>query len=237
MTELQNLYRLQQVDLQVEQLQKELKTLPVIAAFQQLQNKTLAAKKGVMETENKLKDCKKLIRHLEFDLQQIEAEQKDIQAVLYGGSSHKAKELASLEKKAGRLRREQTELEEKLLAALETKEALEQALPEAREKYKILYNKLLVLQKSGNAEIHELKSRLARLQAEREALLAQISENLLAEYKKRRAQYQGKPLARIENDICSGCRVVISFAVQRSLQQFPGNTYCENCGRLLVPRE
>ena len=50
MTELQNLYRLQQVDLQVEQLQKELKTLPVIAAFQQLQNKTLAAKKGVMET-------------------------------------------------------------------------------------------------------------------------------------------------------------------------------------------
>ncbi|NLM46068.1 MAG: hypothetical protein GX200_04625 [Firmicutes bacterium] len=237
MTELQKLYRLQQVDLQAEQLQKELKTLPVIAAFQQLQNETAAAKKTVTETENRLKDCEKLIKHLEFDLQQIEAEQKDIQAELYGGSGHKAKELASLEKKAGKLGREKAELEEKLLSAMETKEALEQALPEAWEKYKKLHAELLALHKSGNEKIHELKSRLAGLQAEREALTAQISENLLAEYKKRRAQYQGKPLARIENDICSGCRVVISFTVKRSLQQFPGNTYCENCGRLLVPSE
>ncbi|HHX73384.1 MAG TPA: hypothetical protein GX699_00575 [Firmicutes bacterium] len=236
MTELQNLYRLQQADLQVEQLQKELKSLPVIAAFQQLQNEAVAAKKAVTEAENRLKDCKKKIRRLEFDLQQVEAEQKNIQAELYGGG-HKAKELASLEKKAGTLKREQAGLEEKLLAAMDTKEALEQELPEVRKKYKKLYGKLLALQKSGNAEIHELKSRLARLQEEQETLKAQISETLLAEYRKRRAQYRGKPLAYIENDICCGCRVVISFTVKRSLQQSPDNTYCENCGRLLVPRE
>lgn len=235
MGELHDLYKLQQVELELESLQKTLKMLPVFAEFKQLKATTADAKEALGWAETKLVEQEKRIRRLELDLQQTEAEQQAAQNQLFSSSSKSSKELEQLEKRSDALGREYLEKEEMLLLAMEGKDNLAQTLQKSEGDYRLLRKELRQLQKTGNAEIQQLKNKISDLQGQRKQLQQQVSESLLGEYQQQRARYHGKPLAHVENDCCSGCRVIVFTMIKSKLKQ-PGNkVYCENCGRLLVP--
>ncbi|HZK25652.1 MAG TPA: hypothetical protein VFC74_09770 [Oscillospiraceae bacterium] len=235
MGELQKLYELQQVELKIESLQKTLKELPVFAAFKLLQAETADAKEALGWAETKLTEQDKRLHRLEMDLQDAEAEQEKAQTQLFSNSNQSSKGLEQLERRSDALGKERLEKEEMLLLAMEGKDNLAQTLQKSKDDYRSRRKKLRQLQKTGNAEIQELKNKINDLQEQRKQLQEQISESLLKDYRQQRPRYNGKPLAHLENDCCSGCRVMVFKTLKSNLNQPNSKVFCENCGRRLVP--
>lgn len=232
MEQLQNLYRLQQVELQLLALQENLKRLPVLNVFAQTKEKAARAKAELDALQEKFTAQQKLVKKLEQSLQETETKKQDLQTELFD-SKKTAREVQQLEKKANILRQNLLQQEEKLIASLEETEKLAKALEEARRKYQRLRHDLQLLQQKGNKEIRQLKARIKKLQAEKLQLEEGISTELKAEYRRLCPLFQNRPLALVKNGICSGCYVAIPASVTgRLLTQ--KRVYCENCGRLLV---
>lgn len=237
MGELQQLLSLQQIELKLEKLQKQLKELPVFAEYKHLQAQAADAKEALGWADDKLQEHKKRARRLEGQLQAAEEESKAVQERLYSASGQSAKELEQLERKAAALIAERQKQEEQMLLAMQGTEDLEAALEKAREDNLVIQKQLRQKQKSGNEEINILKEEIRQLREEREQILQQVSKPLADEYRSMRKQYSGRPLARLENDICSGCRVSVSSKICSQLNNPNSKINCDNCGRLLVPGE
>ncbi len=153
---------------------------------------------------------------------------------MYGDRGQSVKELEQLERRVELLHKEQVEKEEMLILAMEGNEELDKALHKAQARYQELRAQLLALQKEGNAEINSLKEEIKNLQQQWQKLRAQIDNNLFHEYQQLRKRFHGRPLARVENDICTGCRVQVYTFLKQKLKEANARVYCENCGRLLI---
>ncbi|EEG78742.1 zinc ribbon domain-containing protein [Dethiobacter alkaliphilus] len=233
MNELQSLFELQQIEEKLDQLEKQLKKLPVFAEFKALQVKAADAKEAHGWADTKLAEHRKRVKRLDEDLQKAEQKHKELQSNLYAGDQS-AKELEQLERKAATLQQEKEEHEETVIAAMEGTEELEKALEKSKVEYTDISKELRVLQKSGNQKINELKKEILANREKRDQLASQISEPLLNEYRAKRKEFNGRPLARVERELCGGCRVSVSSTVQSSLHIPDCKVSCENCGRILV---
>lgn len=234
MSEMQLLYELQQIEVKLDQLQKHLKQLPVFAEFKKLQVEAADAKESCGWAETKLSEHSKRAKRLDHELGKAEQEHKNIQNTMYAGDVN-AKELEQLERKAITLQREKEKQEETVITAMEGTEELEKALERAKKEYTVINKKLRALQATGNEEINELKQEILDYREKRDHLLSKISETLLFEYKEKRKQFNGRPLALVEGEICGGCRVSVSSNIKAKLN-IPGcKIICENCDRILIP--
>ena len=235
MENLQLLLRLQEGDLKLEQLQKKLKGLPVFAEFKALQSEAADVKEAMGWAETKLTEHKKRVKRLEMELHQAEVEHKEVSDSLYGSSVQSAKELEQLGKKEVELLREKQRQEENLLLAMQVTEDLQNALEKSKGEYASISKDVRSLQKTGNDEINVIKEEIRFFREERELLLQQIDPALLAEYQEKRKEFIGRPLAKLEGDICSGCRVSVSSNTKSILFRPNAKVCCENCGRMLIP--
>jgi len=236
MSDLQRLYQLQQAELQLKAAKKKLKNLPAIIEFAQLKTEFADAKETLAWAKTKLMEQKRRIKRLESDLLQTEADRQEAQEELYGDHGQSVKELEQLGRKVELLDKERAEKEEMLIMAMEGKEELDKALDKAKSNYQELQAKLLVLQKEGNAEIKILKAEIQSLQEQCQEIRAQIEKTLLTEFQQLRKKFHdGRPIARVENDICTGCRVQVYMTLKYKLREGSARVYCESCGRLLIP--
>ncbi len=235
MGELHVLLELQQIDLKLERLQETLKKLPVFEEFKRLKEQAAAAKEALACVEVSLQAKLKGIRSLEGQLQLAEDEHQEVLARLYGDSEQSAKELEKLERHAAALKSQQQKQEEQLLLSMEAAEELKKAVEVAKSGFSNVQQKLLEKQKSGNEEINRLKAESLLYREQRDLLSKQLTEQLLKEYQTLRQKFQGRPLAKVEKDICLGCRVSVSSMVKAKLYHPDCKINCENCGRILVP--
>jgi predicted nucleic acid-binding Zn-ribbon protein len=235
MEDLHLLLRLQETELKLEQLQKKIKGMPVFAEFKSLQSEAADAKEAVGWAENKLREHKKRVKRLEMELHQAEQEHKEVNDSLYGSSVQSAKELEQLGKKEVELLREKQRQEENLLLAMQLAEDLQNALDKSKGEYTSISKDVRALQKTGNDEINIIKEEIRFFREERELLLQQIDPALLAEYRVKRKEFLGRPLAKLEGDICSGCRVSVSSNTKSILFRPNVKVCCENCDRILIP--
>ncbi|MBS4030235.1 MAG: hypothetical protein KGZ63_02275 [Clostridiales bacterium] len=235
MGELSVLYELQQAELKLDLLWKNLKELPVFEEFKRLQAETADSKEAVGWAESKLAEQRKRAKRLEMDMQEAETQSKVIETKLYDGSVNNAKELSQLEEKGKELRREREKHEEFVLLSMEAVEELEASLATAKANHKDKMLKIRELQKSGNEEIERLKDEIKFHQEQRDILLQQVSKELIEGYREKRKRYNGRPLALVTGDTCSGCRVSISSRTKNFLCNPNAVVVCDNCGRILVP--
>ena len=237
MGELHLLLKLQQVDLKLEKLQETLKKLPVFEEFKRLKLQTATVKEVLAQVEVKLQAKLKGIRSLEGQLQLVEDEHKEVLARLYGDSGQSAKELEKLAERAATLKSERQKQEEQLLSLMEGAEELAKAVVIAKSEFNSAHQKLREKQKSGNEEINRLKEESLYYREQRHLLSQQVAKPLLEEYNAMRREFQGRPLAQVEKDICQGCRVSVSSMVKAKLYNPDCKINCENCGRILVPHQ
>jgi predicted nucleic acid-binding Zn-ribbon protein len=234
--EVSDLYRLQQLELDIDKTRKELKGLPVYAQFKKLQSEVADNREFLSWTESKLAEQRKRTRRLEMEVEKLLQESKDIQARLYSGTIKSAKELEQMENKNKALLRDKNKTEEDLFLALETLEELEAKLLAGRETLDDNSQRLRDMQREGNKEIKSYKDQITALETERDDLRSRISPSLLDNYDTMRVRYHGRPLAHLERDTCSGCRMSVSSNLQNRLCNPAAIINCENCGRLLVPQ-
>ena len=224
------LYRLQQVDSQIDQIQARLKSIQ-----QTLENdETLrAANEQFSAATGKRQDAERILKLSEADGEKQRIKIEQTEASLYGGKVHNPKELQDLQKDAASLRRYLETLEERQLEAMIAAETAEMELQIAKTDLERVQSNLKVQNKDLTSESETLRKNLERLNSERQAVVTDIAGQTLAVYDQLRKQKRGLAITTIADSSCEACGTTLTPSQQQSARSTSQLFYCPTCGRIL----
>jgi predicted nucleic acid-binding Zn-ribbon protein len=233
MSQAEQLYQLQEIDLGILRSQQRLQAI----AAQLSENQALQAAQARVESMQKqLSPLQARARNLDLEMRSTIEKAQNTENNLYSGSIKNPKELQDMQHEIEALRRRRSELETQLLETMfvveETESALAEAqaeLESARQTWKKTHLELL-------DEQAKLESRLSQLQTRRQQTLVTIKPESLKIYEGLRLRKQQQPVALMQNSTCAMCGVGQNMAIERAVRQAQTLVYCTNCGRILVSR-
>lgn len=230
MSRAEPLYRLQLVDIELDQAARTLREVET----------ALAGNPAVQHARSELAAAQKVyatlsaqVRSLELDSKSQEARLREAEHRLYSGNVRSPKELIDLQRDIEMLKRQRDQMGEALLAAMlemdEAKQSVarcQQALDEASAHWE---GDSVALREQRRA----VQERIAAGNEQRAAIVAVVSPADLSLYKTLRGKKaNGVAVAVVKGKACSQCGEAPSSML---LQQARGETLvmCPNCGRIL----
>ena len=141
MSQTLSLYRLQQIDSQIDRARAR---LMIIQKTLEDDAEILAAKEEAHLAEEALASAERSLKSAELDAQNIHIKIEQIEASLYSSASHSPKELQDLQNDLAALKRHRVTLEDGQLDNMIASEKAEQALHAAQEKVQDVRNHLAV---------------------------------------------------------------------------------------------
>jgi predicted nucleic acid-binding Zn-ribbon protein len=224
------LYRLQQVDSQIDQIQTRLKVIQ-----QTLENDAAlrAASEGYTAAQGKYKDAERALKlgEAEVEKQQIKIQQTE--ASLYGGKVQNPKELQDLQKDVASLKRFLDTLEERELEAMIAVETAEKDLQTAKTDLERVQSNLKEQNKDLTQESEMLRKNLERLNSERQAVVTDIATQALNVYDQLRKQKRGLAITTIADNSCEACGTTLTPSQQQNARAASQLFHCPTCGRIL----
>ena len=224
------LFRLQQVDrqidrvrIQLEAIQKTLENdVELKEAMTRVQNAQTDNHRSSHETKN---------AEAEVDAQKIKIEHAE--SSLYGGRVQNPKELQDLQKDVASLKKYLVTLEERQLEAMVKVEGAENDLQNAKIELEKIQARLGSEHKNLIADQASISIELEQLAEEREATLGPIESNLLQAYEDLRQQKRGVAVTEISDNACASCGTTVNAALQQNARSQKQLAYCSSCGRIL----
>lgn len=223
------LYRLQQVDSQMDAIRARLKVI-VETLENDLELRAATEALSAAETLHKQAGADLKQSEAEVEKQRIKIEQTE--SSLYGGNVKNPKELQDLQLDAASLKKHLGTLEERQLEAMLRAEETENSLDLAKTRLADVQSRLLEQNRDLATESDALNRDLERLTSERGAVTGTLDVQFLKTYEGLRQHKRGVAVATISEDACSACGTTLTASQQqgvRSTQLF----YCPTCGRIL----
>jgi predicted nucleic acid-binding Zn-ribbon protein len=224
------LYRLQQVDRQVDHARSQLdvirRTLENDTELREALNQLESAQVGHHHASHALKNAE-----AEVQAQRIKIEQAE--SSLYGGKVQNPKELQDLQKDITSLKKHLVTLEERELEAMIKAEDVENILQAAKTKLELIQARLGNEHKKLIEDQSALGIILEQLAEEREASLAPIESNLLQIYENLRQQKRGVAITEVSDNSCASCGATITNSLQQNARSQKQLAHCPSCGRIL----
>jgi len=224
------LYRLQQVDSQIDGIQSRQKWIQ-----ETLQNdlKLRAATQACVAAESKYKDASRILKQteVEFEKQRIKIEQTE--ASLYGGRVQNPKELQDLQKDVASLKKHLATLEERELEAMVLAETAEQELQAANSELEHTQANVNEQNRDLSQENDSLGKELERLEHERKAILSDLAASAVTTYDQIRKQRRGIAVTIINDSACAACGTTLTLSLQQSARSSTQLFTCPTCGRIL----
>lgn len=224
------LYRLQQVDSQIDQTQARLKTIQQI-----LENSEAlrTSNERYSSADGKHKDAERALKLSEAEVEKQRLKIEQAEASLYGGKVHNPKELQDLQKDVASLKRHLETLEERELEAMISAEIAENELQAAKTDLERVQASLKEQHKDLTLESDTLRRNLERLHSERQAVVTDIATQALSVYDQLRKQKRGLAITTIEDNSCEACGTTLTAAQQQSARSTSQLFHCPTCGRIL----
>lgn len=223
------LYRLQQVDRQIDRTRTQLesirKTLENDVELRKALELADAAQIEHRQKQTALKNAE-----AETKVQKIKIEQAE--SSLYGGNVHNPKELQDLQKEVASLKKHLSTLEERELEAMLNFESAENSLKDAQIELEKLQARLGNEHKKLLEDQTRLLKDIERLNDERSASTAPVDANLLTVYEDLRKQKRGVAVTDFSDGACSACGSTLNASVQQNAKSNK-LAYCPTCGRIL----
>ncbi len=222
------LYRLQQVDLEILNKQRELTEIEASLA----DNKMLVtAESRLLLQKEKLQEAKKRQRECEWELEDLHSKIKEISDRLYSGKTASHKELVNLEKEIGVLRNQVRLKEDALLGLMGEVEEMEQELKVIVEEVQRLKREWEQRQQVLKPRKEELQAVLTGLKQERNELVQQIDSNTVTVYERLRAS-GGQAVVKVERGKCQGCHIAVPTSQWQKVR-VGELVQCNSCSRIL----
>jgi predicted nucleic acid-binding Zn-ribbon protein len=222
------LFRLQQVDRQIDRVRSQLDTI------QKTLENDAELKQALTKFETSQKENHHALHHMknaeaEVQAQKIKIEQAE--SSLYGGSVKNPKELQDLQKDVASLKKHLVTLEERELEAMMKSETASETYEKSKTELELLQAQRGNEHQKLIQEKDMLVKQLESLADEREASLNPIEASLLQSYEELRRIKRGVAIAEITDGACASCGTNINAAAQQNARK--QLVYCPSCGRIL----
>lgn len=224
------LYRLQQVDSQIDQIQARLRTIQQV-----LENdaELSLARDSLTAAGTKHREAEGLLKISEADVEKQRIKIEQTEASLYGGRVHNPKELQDLQKDAASLKRHLETLEERQLEAMLAAESAEKDLQIAQTEMEHVQSRLRDQNRDLTVESESLRRDLERLSSERQAVVKDIAAQALGDYEQLRRQKRGIAITTVADQACEACGTTLTASQQQSARSTRQLFHCPTCGRIL----
>jgi predicted nucleic acid-binding Zn-ribbon protein len=230
MSKAEMLYRLQTIDLEIEERARRLKEVEnSLGESQEL----CQARQALQEGEKRLGQQRTRLRDQELEMRSLASKIASVEDQLYGGRIRNPKELASLQNELQYLKRRKDELEDQILESMIAIEESEASVVEQRERLARLEVDWQGVQARLSAEQAELIDKLSQLKAKRAELRRTVEASDLALYEDLRRRRGGQAVALLQGELCRGCGVTIPTSQAQRARQGETLTLCSSCERIL----
>jgi predicted nucleic acid-binding Zn-ribbon protein len=230
MSRASSLYRLQQLDIELMDSRESVEEIQQILE----DDKEVIRIRGELEkSETVLKEAQTEHTNARHEVEKQRDKIERTEKTLYGGFVQNPKELQERQQEAESLRRFLVTLEDRLLEAMinldemqENRDIIEGALNNALEEQAQQHKDL-------NLELDDLRSKIERLDGEREAALASVVQDDLDLYETLRNRLGGRAIVLVHEGNCSACGLELAHSVQQSIRSGSDLIRCGQCGRVL----
>ena len=224
------LYRLQQVDSQMDQVQARRKWI-----HDTLQNdlSLRAATQTFAAAEAKFKDAARALKQSEAEVEKQRLKIEQTESNLYSGNVHNPKELQDLQKDIVSLKKYLDTLEERELEAMLNAETAEKEFQAAQAELERTQTNVNEQNRDLSAENETLGKDLERLETERKAVMGGIANPAVDMYEQLRKQRRGIAVTSISDSACDACGTTLTPAHQQSARFSNQLVACPSCGRIL----
>jgi predicted nucleic acid-binding Zn-ribbon protein len=223
------LYRLQQIDRQIDRAKARLdaiqKTLENDKELKSARTRFEKANDENLRSMHSMKSAEAEVDALKIKIEQSESS-------LYGGSVKNPKELQDLQKDIVSLKKYLGTLEERELETMMLSETLGAELEKAKVELDLVQARLGSEHKKLLEEQTVLVQQLESLGQEREAALSPVDIPLLTVYEDLRKQKRGVAVTEVEDGACASCGTTLNAALQQNARS-QKLAYCPSCGRIL----
>jgi predicted nucleic acid-binding Zn-ribbon protein len=224
------LYRLQQLDSQLDRIHARLGQIEVALSEDQAVKE---AQKSLDQASRQLEAQRKSLRQAEEQVREQRLKIEQTESTLYSGKVRNPKELQDLQNETAALKRYRSTLEDRqieIMIAVEEAEASQQETRRAFEQEQAQFQ-----QKSAELthEQENLEVELARLETEREAAARSIEAADLALYNQLRQQRRGIAVAKVSDNACSACGSTLNASLLHAARSPSQIVRCDACGRIL----
>jgi predicted nucleic acid-binding Zn-ribbon protein len=222
------LYQLQDTDLEIESKEQALQRI----ASQLGEDRAVARVKARLAQENQnLEELKRQQHSVEWEIDDLVTKITPAEETLYSGRIKNPKELANLQHEVEALKARRNQLEDKALEIMDRAELTEASVAAINSELKTVEADWHRQQQQLSAEAEELKNSLSHLEHRRQSLLSEI-EPRIAEFYQELRRKRGRAVARVEQGICSSCRISLPISdLQRA--RSGDLVQCSSCGRIL----
>jgi predicted nucleic acid-binding Zn-ribbon protein len=230
MARLAELWRLQEIDSALDTRRASLEDAQARIG----ESEELIAARALVEARRvTLKEAQAAQKDAEVEADDLKVKIGAAEQQLYSGTIKNPKELASLQADVDQLKRHLSTLEDKDLEALGAVETADNEL-------RVAETEATALEAAWREEQAELKERVTRLTAEiagydreRAELAADIDSALLKTYDHTRRTHHGKGMARLDRNLCLGCRISLPTNIVNRARSGSALVQCPNCERIL----
>lgn len=235
MTTVKALLELEILQEKISGLEKQLKSIPEFKELKRLKQEIEECQVETVQLNQELASNKSNLKFVEESINLLKEKIGRANDELYSGNTANVKELEAAQKNIDRIKEKVEESEEhalKMMEDLDNNEKIFNELVEVLEKKKKEFRQL---HKFYNDKKLELASALEEAAANKEALSKTIEPGLIEKYRLQGGNYSdGKAIARLNNGVCSGCHMTVSFDLRKQAKSKDLIITCDNCGRFLV---
>ena len=224
------LYRLQQVDSQIDQIVARLKTI------QETLENDLELKAATVHFEisnKKCKDAERALKLIEAEVQKQRIKIEQTESSLYGGRVHNPKELQDLQKDVASLKKHLETLEERELEAMLLVESTEKEEQLAQTELERVKSSRGDQNRDLTKESEVLRKDRERLDSERKAVMGNLESKTVGIYDQLRQQRRGIAVTTLRDNSCTACGTTLTASQQQSARSTSQLFYCPTCSRVL----
>jgi predicted nucleic acid-binding Zn-ribbon protein len=229
-TQIADLWRLQETDLALDSRRASLADAEArVGEGEELQ----ALRARVDDLAASLRAAESAQRDVDAEAADLRAKITLAEEKLYGGSVRNPKELADLQADVESMKRHLAAVEDRDLEAMTAVEAAQRALADARAELEALEARVAGEQAELRARIDQLRAEIAVYERERAERAADVESDLLKKYEHLRRAHQGRAVARLDRNLCLGCRISLPANMVNRARAGHTLVQCPNCERIL----
>jgi predicted nucleic acid-binding Zn-ribbon protein len=172
-------------------------------------------------------------KDVDLQAEEIKAKIGPAEQKLYSGSIKNPKELSDLQADIEQLKRQLNAVEDRELEAMSSADNADAESRTAQAELEALEAAWREEQQELTERIARLKTEIAAYEEQRVSRLEYIDAEALSTYEHVRRAHQGRGVARLDRNLCLGCRISLPVSTVNKARAGNALIQCPNCERIL----